>query len=235
MFFFLIGELKELTWNKNTTLSIITVCRHTHAYTYDVVFPRIQKTKSQNIATQRYCGLHSHGFSGWMRSGCFHRGQWYQVGNYRQKMEAHSSPEAEGKGGLIFSSFLIQTLFFLMTNSHTILAKNREAWGSSRWCRVYQERTLETCNPGADLERGIQTGHGGHCKWSTMPLQLHRSQIQSKYRHLCIKKHHFGVYSPSSDFFFHAQFTEASSPVPLSMQLQAFSLLCAWENILYYY
>lgn len=86
IFFLLQGEIKQLTWNrKNTTFSIITVCRHTRAYTYDVVIPRVQETKSQNTATQSYCGLHSHGFSEWRRIGCFHRWQRYQVGNYRQK------------------------------------------------------------------------------------------------------------------------------------------------------
>lgn len=86
IFVFTTVEIKQVTWNnKNTTFSIVTVCRHKRAYTYDVVIPCVQETKSQNTATQRYCGLHSHGFSEWRRSGCFHRWQRYQVGNYRQK------------------------------------------------------------------------------------------------------------------------------------------------------
>lgn len=40
-----------------------------------------------------------------------------------------------------------------MTNTHTTLAKSRGAWGSIRWCRACQEKTWETCNPEADLER----------------------------------------------------------------------------------
>lgn len=153
---FITGEIKQLTWNnKNTRFSTITVCRHTRAYTYDVVIPRVQETKSQNTATQRYCGLHSQGFSEWRRSGCFHRWQRNQVGNYRQKWR-HIPLLRQRVRRTLLLQLLNSDLFPLcfMTNSHTTLAKNRGAWGSSRWCRACRGKTGETCNPEADLERG---------------------------------------------------------------------------------
>lgn len=80
-------------------------------------------------------------------------------GELPAKMEAHSSPEAEGKEDSSFPAFQFRSfssfiLFFFRTNSHTTLAKNRGAGGSSRWCRACRGKTWETCNPVADLERG---------------------------------------------------------------------------------
>lgn len=65
-----------------------------------------------------------------------------------------------------------------MTNSHTTLATNRGAWGSSRWCRACRGKTWETCNPEADLERGtLKQGIGGTvsnhlCTWSYASLSF---------------------------------------------------------------
>lgn len=77
-------------------------------------------------------------------------------GELPAKMEAHSSPEAEGKEDSFIPAFEFRSssFFFFMANSHTTLAKNREAWGSSRWCRACRGKTWETCNPEADLESG---------------------------------------------------------------------------------
>lgn len=199
IFFLLQGEIKQLTWNKNTTFSIVTVCRHTRAYAYDVVIPRVQETKSQNTATQRYCGLHSHGFSEWRRSGCFHRWQRYQVGNYRQKWR--HIPLLRVRRTLLlqlFNSDLFPLLFFFFhfflffrTNSHTTLAKNQGAGGSSRWCRACRGKTGETCNPEADLERGTLTKDIGATvshhlcfqSYASLILELNWTQEHNQTRH----------------------------------------------------
>lgn len=75
-------------------------------------------------------------------------------GELPAKMEAHSSSEAEGKEDSSSPAFEFRSFSFFMTNSHTTLAKNRGAWGSSRWCRACRGKTWGTCNPEADLKRG---------------------------------------------------------------------------------
>lgn len=152
IFFIITGEIKQVTNNKNTTFSI-TVCEHTHAH--DAVIPRVQETKWLNTARQRYCGLHSHGSSGWRRSGSFHRWPRCQVENDRPKWRHIPLLRQRVRRTLLFEFGASS-----MTNSHTTLAKSRGAWGSSRWCRACRGRTWGTCTPEADLKRGnIQTGH----------------------------------------------------------------------------
>lgn len=84
----------------------------------------------------------------------------YQVGNYRQKWRHIPLLRQRVRRTLLLqlvNSDLFPLLFiylFFRTNSHTTLAKNRGAGGSSRWCRACQGKTGETCNPEADLEKG---------------------------------------------------------------------------------
>ena len=116
----------------------------------------------------------------WMGEECMlpvlHRWWQGQVGNYRQKWRHIPLLRQRGKGGLfffllfllIFFSFHL-FIFFFTTNSHTSLAKNLAALGSSRWCRACQEKTWGTCNPEGDLER-VKSNRNVNCKLSTTHL-----------------------------------------------------------------
>lgn len=114
-------------------------------------------TKSQNnvlmyALLQRYCGLHSHGFSETMKSGCFLCSiddggvRWGTTGINGGTFLAWER---------VREDFIFPFLFFFfMTYSHTSSAKNPGVLGNSRWCRAYQGKTWGTCNPEGDLERG---------------------------------------------------------------------------------
>lgn len=149
---------------------------HTWAHTYDVVIAHVQETKARNIATQRDCGLHSHGFSEWTKSGCVHGWQQYWGWNYGQKWR-HVPLLRQRVRRTLSPAFELVSLFFLkiMTNTHTTLAKSWGVWGSSQWCRACPEKIWGICNPEADLERQIHTGY----QW--YKIIFHLSHIADEY------------------------------------------------------
>lgn len=109
---------------------------------------RPQNHVEMSALLQRYCGLHSHGFSEW--GGVLpvlHR--WRGSGG-----ELTFLSWGEGLG----RTFTFSLFSFFMTDSRTSSAKNPGAGGSSPWCRACPEKTWGTCNPEGDLEEESHTG-----------------------------------------------------------------------------